>query len=300
MSMAQLCACIKQALLDVLFVLFLPLIILEVILLMLFGVRLPPLSCMVNKPPLSGAFDRASLPPHPPVPEKLLNEKEDVKSYGLDYYRTKGDATEAVKTTCEIMLAYNTIPSTLECPDDLQGIFWMDGNKVPEELVCLSYASWDSDKTLLTKVNGTLAWSYLDSSIGRFISWFQEKAESSGMQYCQFEGSDLKEGRFYAATTYKYEDFNWLSSIAEFSMERLDEPGVNYKRGCYWFNTVFGRRLDVGSYTLRKIMHTDKTPVQPAYDDFVKYMASKKGIGQLMEAPPTGPDGEPVEAVVSA
>eukprot|EP00449_Zooxanthella_nutricula_P029405 CAMPEP_0198525704 /NCGR_PEP_ID=MMETSP1462-20131121/23514_1 /TAXON_ID=1333877 /ORGANISM="Brandtodinium nutriculum, Strain RCC3387" /LENGTH=76 /DNA_ID=CAMNT_0044255457 /DNA_START=23 /DNA_END=249 /DNA_ORIENTATION=- len=70
-------------------------------------------------------------------------------------------------------------------------------------------------------------------------------------------------------------------------MERQEGPGVTFKRGCYWFSRVFGRRAEFGSYRLRKIMHSDGAPVEPAYGDFVRYMeTTNKGVSMIMETEP--------------
>jgi len=273
----------------VLFLLVLsPLLVVEVLLLLFCGIKcLPPLSCMLSKSDLEGEFDASRMPPHPPVPPELLEKTEDVTFKGLTWYRPTGTVEEAVRTMCQIMLSYNTVSTTHDCPDDLQGVFWMDGNAIPEELACLSYAAWDdaNDTFLLNKVNGNLAWSYLDSRFGKFIAWFQERAEATGMQVFQFESRDLSEGRIWSCTSYAYQDINWLTSLGKWTMNRLDVDGVSFKRGCYWLHAAFGERLELGSYTLRKIMHTDGTPLQPAYDEFVAYMKQKKGISMITEAP---------------
>jgi len=260
------------------------------------------MGCMLSKSDLTGSFDASVLPPHPEVPADLLDKKEDVQFKGMTWYRPTGSVAEQVQTMCEMLLAYNTVPSTMDCPQDLQGVFWMDGNAVPEELACLSYAAWDEDSGtfLLNKVNGNLSWTYLESCFGKFIAWFQERGEAVGMQVFQFKSPDLKEGRIWSCTTYEYQDTNWLTSLGKWTMNRLDGPGVSFKRGCYWFHAAFGDRLEFGSYTLRKIMHTDKTPVQPAYDEFVKYMKTKnKGISMITEAPPSAGGGPETSPLVS-
>jgi len=274
----------------------LPLLILvEILLLMFCGIRwLPPLSCMLNTSPLTGTFDRTQIPPHPKVPESLLSKCEVVDIRGIKWLRAIGTVADQVDTMCKIMLAYNTVSTTLENPEDLQGVFWMDGNRIPEELCCLSYAS-SSEKDgryLLSKVNGVQSWTYLDSPFGKFIAWFQEGGETSGMQVFSFEGRQAQEGRIWSCTTFDYEDINWLTSLGEWTMERLPGPGVTFKRGCYWFNRVFGRCAEFGSYNLRKIMHSDGSPVEPAYGEFVKYMeTTNKGLSLLMETEPTAEVG---------
>jgi hypothetical protein len=59
--------------------------------------------------------------------------------------------------------------------------------------------------------------------------------------------------------------------MARFTLERLPrKPGdskltADFKRGCYWL-----KLFEFGSYTARKIMHSDGTQVEPAYGDFVR------------------------------
>jgi len=267
------------------------LIVVEILLLLFCGIRwLPPLSCMLNASPITGTFDRSQISAHPEVPAPLLAKCEVVDIQGIKWLRAVGAVAEQVETMCKIMLAYNTANTTFENPEDLQGVFWMDGNRIPEELCCLSYAasSENEGRYLLNKINGVHSWTYLDSPFGKFIANFQEAGETSGMQVFSFEGRQAQDGRIWSCTTFNYEDINWLTSLGEWTMERLAGPGVTFKRGCYWFNRVFGRRAEFGSYNLRKIMHSDGSPVEPAYGDFVKYMETKnKGLSLLMETEPT-------------
>merc|ERR1719401_2088021 len=99
---------------------------------------------MLNKPKMQGKFDESKLPAHPAVPRELLAKMTIVDNRGLKCLRAEGTAAEQVKTMCELMLAYNTIDSTSDNPEDLQGVFWMDGNGIPEELACLNYAETTS------------------------------------------------------------------------------------------------------------------------------------------------------------
>ncbi|CAK0889323.1 unnamed protein product [Prorocentrum cordatum] len=106
------------------------------------------------------------------------------------------------------------------------------------------------------------------------------------MQVFQFKARDLKEGRIWSCTSFDYESINWLTSIGKWTLNRLDGPGVSFKRGCYWFHAAFGDRLEFGSYTLRKIMNTDGTPLEPAYSEFVSYMEIKrKDTPMITETP---------------
>merc|ERR1711879_533139 len=113
-----------------------------------------------------------------------------------------------------------------------------------------------------------------------------ERGEATGMQVFQFKSRDLKEGRIWSCLSESYQDTNWLTSLGKWTMDRLDEPGVTFKRGCFWFYAAFGERVEFGSYRLRKIMGTDGKPVQPAYNEFVKYMeTTRAGLSMITEAP---------------
>lgn len=268
----------------------LPLILLiEVLLLVFCGIRwLPPLSCILNKGKFTGEYDAALLPPHPEVPPTLMERFDKMTMKGMVWLRPKGDVVaDRVRAMCELMLAHNVVKTVGDVPATLQGVFWMDGNKIPEELVCLAYATAAEmdGKFVVTKVNSALSWTYLNSDFGKNIASFQESPTPSGMQVFSFTGDGLNDGEIYSATSLNYQDINWLTSLGKWTMERLPGPGVNYKRGCYWFDRVFGRKLEFGSYTLRKIMDEDRKPVEPAYGDFVKYMESSgKGLKMIIPA----------------
>jgi len=273
-------------------ILLAPLLLVEILLLMFCGVRwLPPLSCMLNKSDLEGELDTSTLPPHPEIPADLLEKFDKVVMQGMLWLRPKGDdAATRVKTMCEAMLAYNVVQTVTDAPAEFQGVYWMDGNKIPEELVCLSYAFQSvaqDGQFVIAKVNSALSWTYLNSSFGKFIASFQESPKPSGMQAFAFESDKMQNGKIWSCTSFKYNEVNWLTSLGLWTMERLEGPGVNFKRGCYWFDKAFGRRLEFGSYNLRKIMNEDCTPVQPAYDDFVQYMSSThKALKMVVPAPP--------------
>eukprot|EP00449_Zooxanthella_nutricula_P049104 CAMPEP_0198605818 /NCGR_PEP_ID=MMETSP1462-20131121/154583_1 /TAXON_ID=1333877 /ORGANISM="Brandtodinium nutriculum, Strain RCC3387" /LENGTH=307 /DNA_ID=CAMNT_0044337621 /DNA_START=213 /DNA_END=1136 /DNA_ORIENTATION=- len=242
--------------------------------------------------PFTGTFDRSQIPPHPKVPESLLAKCEVLDILGVRWLRAMGTTAQRVETVCKIMLAYNTVSTTLDSPEDLQGVFWMEGNKVPEELACLSYAaSTEQDgKYLFNRVNGVNSWTYLDSPLGKLVAWFQERGPVKGMLVLSFKSRQAKDGMIRPCESFDYQDIHWgmLLGLGEFTVERLEGPGVDFKRGCYWLPSIFGRHADFGSYKLRKIMHTDGSPVQPAYGDFMKYMETKhKGVNMIMSTVPT-------------
>ena len=69
-----------------------------------------------------------------------------------------------------------------------------------------------------------------------------------------------------------------LMNAGRFTLERdYSILGVNWKRGCYWAGGERSRGVEFGSYQLRKIVHTDGTPLQPAFDDYVAMRKLKHG-----------------------
>jgi len=266
------------------------LLMIEMLLLVLCGLRrLPPLSCLFNKPPRMGTFDRSQIPPHPPVPASLLARCDVVDIRGIRWLRAVGTTAEKVDIMCKIMIAYNTVSTTHENPEDLQGVFWMDGNRVPEELACLSYAASleKEGEFFLNRVNDVQSWTFLDTFFGKLIACMQLFTKG-GMQVFSFEGRQAQDGKVRSCGTFHYQDIHWGHLLADFTMERLPGPGVTFKRGCYWCSRVFGRHAEFGSYKLRKIMHSDGSRVEPAYGNFVKYMeTTNKGLSMLMETEPT-------------
>lgn len=282
-------------------VLLIVLLLVEVLVLLLVGCRLPPLSFALNMSPLHGEFDLSAMPQHSSVPSHLAKYFDRVQVKDEEWWRAnaagEGGIAVAIKNTCELMISYTTTSAASNIPCDLQGVFWMEGNAAPEEIACLNYSSWNDDTLTLTKVSGPFDWTFLDSDTGKSYASVaklfnsalccKRRRGASHLQAFKFDDHALSNGCIWECRSPDYADLNFLSSIGEFSMERLEGPGVNFKRGCYWFNRVFGHRIEYGSYRLRKIMHTDIVPVQPAYDEFVEYMSKRNSGLSLILHPPS-------------
>jgi hypothetical protein len=290
----------------VLFVLFSPLVIIEVLILWQCECKLLPLSWFLNGNPFKGFknFDRSILPKQPEVPSDLESTSVKVVKEGKTFYKfdakTIGAAAMAEKS-CHIMLATTTVETTRDIPEHVQGIFWMDGNGLPEILVSMNYGVWDPEKLILTKVTCNFDWSYLDSVGGTKLAVSQTPSTPSGMMPTTFKTDELADGRIWICYSDAYTELSWLSMIGEFTIEQLHKEdtarGVEFKRGIYWFPAIFGRKFERGSYKLRKIMHTDRTKVQPAYDDFLKWMETvNKGCSLLMPGPASKQPGSSTNA----
>jgi hypothetical protein len=276
-------------------VLFLVLIVVEnLIFSRCGGKRHPLLWWMMNRCPLEGEFDAASLPPQSSqVPTELKERSTKVELDGKTFYKFDvngpGGTAAAMEDSCQLMLATTTVATTNAIPEDLQGIFWMDGNAMAGPIVSMNCSVWNSSDNLLTRVTAYFDWAYLDNVWGKGLATGQMPSGtqwSMAMMPVTFDGPTLQEGRIFECASFNYTDLLPTTLFGEFSLERLPGSGVNFKRGCYWLPAVFGRSFEFGSYTLRKIMNTDGSKVQPAYDKFVGWMETeRKGLSLLMHGP---------------
>jgi len=196
----------------------------------------------------------------------------------------KGDAPTAVQTTCDIMRTANTVSTTAHIPKDLQGIFWMKDNKVPEKLVCNNYAVFEQvqidgrTRYMITIVRNYFWWTYLDGWFSKIIAHLDGHMGPGGMVYFVFDDMALDYGRIYGCDDgFNYEKLSPLYKLFRWTVERIPGETVAWKRGCYWLPGWFGNRFEFGSYTLVKIMDTDGKPQQPSYDEFVQRMSTRSG-----------------------
>jgi len=289
------CPCWLLLLLSPVLLFLSPLLLLQAIILFFSGCALFPLSLgTVPKGPVDGTFDLNTIPAQNPVPESLMNKTSTVSACCCKkFVVAQGSTEEMVQTTCEIMLKANVVSSTAHMPCDLQGIMWMKGNFVPEELACIAWGTAEATEplleggTIVTRPNGYFGWTYLDSSLGKIMSPFDGNMGSAGMNYFCFDDAGLNRGDVFGTDGLDYSKLGGLYQLGSWTMERLPGLGVSWKRGCYWLPRWFGKRAEAGSYTLVKIMHSDGVPLQPAYDEFVDYMrTTRAGSRLMMEAPP--------------
>jgi hypothetical protein len=203
-------------------------------------------------------------------------EDTDVLFWQLPWRGVKTVADDA-ETISKLMLQATSGPWTKDIPDDLQGVFWMDGNAISEELAVMNMAQWNSANNSAIRPISPAGWSWLDIA-GQNIVKATNPEGREKMQLFWFETSALTTGRIWTMLDNLLSSVRPTAKIGRWSMERLPGPGVNFYRGCYWVNLV-----EFGSYKLRKIMHTDGTKIQPAFDDYVHYRKTKQaGKGTVL------------------
>merc|ERR1719174_1931303 len=204
---------------------------------------------------------------------------------------------EAVALEVRTMLDLTTSPETKNLPEQFQGIFWMKGNGM-QELAVLGLSSWDAENRMLTRPTSVGDWSWHDNTGGYRVagaategSWNKETNAPGGMTYFKFEDDKLEQGRLWTSNSYNYDHVSWLYGLGNFSLEKSDFSGkrVNYKRGCYWAGEWLG--YEWGSYSLTRITELDGTPIQPFYDEYVRYRVGL-GSGTLFWKGPAPTEGE--------
>lgn len=260
---------------------------------------LPPLNLFLFSRSLPEKFQR-DLGTYKP-PQSVLDHKSTTPSADLatkivgdnEYYVIKpssefGAPVEAVQQEVQTMLEMSTIASTKDLPDRFQGVFWMKGNGMQEELAVLGLSTWDEKNLMLTKVSSVATWSWHDSEGGYTVAkaandgaWDNDLEGPAGMTYFKFTDDSLESGRLWTSTTYNYNDVSWLYSLGHFSLEKIKFDGAFtwWNRGCYWGGEWI--EYDFGSYSLTRISKLDGTPIQPGYDEYVEYRKNL-GTGTLM------------------
>lgn len=141
-----------------------------------------------------------------------------------------------------------------ELPEVLQGIFFMDGNGLPDYCLTMQSAEWNPENlTLLLRVFDPIIWSFHSSPAGRMLLHF---VHFSRFTYL-FRFSD--ETLQHAHITPIVFGFSVPQWIVDFLIDR--DP--NTPNGDIWYrkNSFFGGPADSG-YVLRRVVdkNGDRTP----------------------------------------
>jgi len=250
-----------------------------------------------NYEPLKSAIDIQSTSPSTPLATKVVGTNEYYVIKPSSEFSSPEKAVEVEVTT---MLEMSTVPETKNLPDNFQGVFWMKGNGMQEELAVMGLSTWDAKNKILTRMSGVTTWSWHDSEGGYRVakaanegSWDDKLGVPTGMTYFKF-GDDFSNGRLWTSKSYDYSDVSWLYSLGHFSLEKgnFENGQTVYYRGCYWGGDWIEH--DWGSYDLTRITTLDGTPVQPGYDEYVEHRKNL-GLATLMLKGPVSTDSDKKE-----
>ena len=137
---------------------------------------------------------------------------------------------------------------TQDLPEILQGVFFMDGNPLPDDFIKFDGAKWDGrTKILRLSVSAPLQWTFANSSSGRQLL---NSAKSTNTIY-EFQFDDNLRSAQITPIILGLRAPKWL---VDFSLIQINEKTWDRK------NSWLGGLFDNFGYTLRKILDKNGQP----------------------------------------
>ena len=133
-------------------------------------------------------------------------------------------------------------------PDELKGIFFMDGNPLPDDLVTLEGGEWNAEKKILTiKFYGkNPCWTFHNTCMGRFSKYL---LSCMYFNYKIYFSDDLTTGQIYPC----FGRIMIPRIISSFNMQKdLINDNVWAR------NNLFLGCIPTGNYILRRIYDKDR------------------------------------------
>lgn len=144
-------------------------------------------------------------------------------------------------------------------PEPLQGIFFMDGNPLPDDCITMYNSPWDAENlTLSLPVFGSRQWTFHATVLGLILLW---SVKLSRLVYeIQFEDETLQRAKVIPVI-WGLHIPRWLISLSLWQQEGSTN-GDTWRRENSWLSGL----SSAGSYTLRKIVTKDGAQT-PAFAD---------------------------------
>jgi hypothetical protein len=146
-------------------------------------------------------------------------------------------------------------------PDILKGVFFMDGNPLPDTCITMYNVEWDSQNlSLFIPVYGLVQWTFHNSIPGWFLL---VGAQISQFGYkMQFEDATLKHAQIIPFV-FGLQIPKWIFDL---TMDQIGNGsnGDTWKRKNIWF----GGSIRIGEYTLRRVVNADGS-YTPAFTDML-------------------------------
>jgi len=136
-----------------------------------------------------------------------------------------------------------------ELPEVLQGIFFMDGNVLPDDCLTMYSSDWNAEQlTLLLRVFDPVIWTFHSSMAGRMLLYLVKFSRCTYL--FRFSDATLQHGHITPIV------FGW--SVPPWLLDFLIDRDPNTPNGDIWYrrNSFFGRLADSG-YTFRRIVDKD-------------------------------------------
>ena len=149
-------------------------------------------------------------------------------------------------------------PSNL--PEILQGVFYMDGNGLPDDCLTLYDSPWNPQElTLLRQVFAPVKWTFHNSWQGKLLLFFVQLTRTTYL--IQFKNENLD----FAQIT----PILWGLSVPSWLIKFVIERDQNSPSGELWYrkNTLLVK-FQAGGYKLRKVVdHNGQT--LPAFTEML-------------------------------
>jgi hypothetical protein len=146
-------------------------------------------------------------------------------------------------------------------PKVLQGVFFMDGNPLPDDCITMYNLEWDTQNhTLVIPLFAPLQWTFHNSLLG----WILLRAiQLTEFQYkIQFADASLQQAQI-TPLALGIEIPQWIIN-ATMHRDENSHNGDIWQRKNIWLGVIPG----IGDYTLRKIVDADGR-YTPAFNDML-------------------------------
>ena len=153
----------------------------------------------------------------------------------------------------------STQPTNL--PDVLKGVFFMDGNPLPDDCITMYNQEWDEKmKSLILPVAGPTQWTFHHTFLGWILLW---AAKLAGFRYkIQFQDDHLKKAQV-TPITFGIPVPRWIID-ATMCQDENSKNGDVWQRKNIWF----GGFPRVGEYVLRRVVD-ENGQYTPAFQEML-------------------------------
>lgn len=162
----------------------------------------------------------------------------------------------------EDISTWMTSSQPTDLPDILKGVFFMDGNPLPDDCLTLSNLEWDQAALSLTvPVAAPIQWTFHRSICGWFLLW---ASQLSRFKYkIQFEDNSLQRAQVIPITL-GIPTPRWVIN-ATMCQDTDDNKGNTWQRKNSWF----GGLSRAGEYLLRRIVDENNQHT-PAFEEMLR------------------------------
>lgn len=159
-------------------------------------------------------------------------------------------------------------------PEQLQGIFWLRGLKLPDVAMTLAGATFDpATRTSTVEVAGPKTWAFYGNALGTAL---YAGARASRLHYHVTFDEGYRHGNIRAV--------NHFGPLAHQVPEAVVKLTMDYEKPTVWHRTtkILGHEVDAWSYSFTRIVN-GKGEREPAFADFLR-----EAPDEIAVAEPTG------------